>query len=948
MMSPTSRRLPILRTSGSLFILSGLLLGGVPESPAFGARANARPAPAPQPAPQPAARQDEPTPARPRPIAQPVDNVQEVEGEDEAPDMDVEGDAIANDDEADDRPAATTPRERRPRNPVEASRRPIIKGPIDRLGFSDVSVDSFIDFIRDCTGKTVVTKPNNIKNTKLTVFREGPLTTDEALDILYEVFRINKIGVVETESMVVIDQITEIPTLGRAFLGPEVDVTAYSDDGNFYDKVFQLEIADAEIVVDLLADAMNDYTPQPVADPNTNQIIVYRSDISLLKRLQAIIDSVDKPPQAKVNKETFRIVYADAQAIADNLRDIFEDAATGNRAGVRPGGSNQNQGGRRGGPAQPSGGGESAVGVSEQLRITVLPAINTITVSAEPEIMEEIRAQIHEWDQPRAKEIVKIYTLNYADPLIMRDTLQAMLQGGTTSRAGGGGRSGGRAAGGGTIPGGAGDGSADVAVRDLYKIEAYADARQLVVISKTPENLDWLDQLVAQIDQPSPIAKPELVLLKYADAVEIAEQLNALLAPAGTDVSIAGQETGLTRDEIGRNTLVGGEGGGSDGRSDTGGADGGAGGSGNEINFPWASGRADGGEVTPESPMIGKTRIVPIIRQNALSILAAPEYRKALKEIIESMDRPGRQVLIAATIAQVELRDEFAWGIRVGNDNISPALSDNLITGSASSENSKDGFISGFTTSVLNVNFDVNATLQALDQKTDVKIVQQPKIFTADNQEAVFLQGQDVPFVSNSQFTDEGTQNTTTDYVFVGVTLNVRPRITAEKDVSIELALELSSVVPGQTLFGAAILDRRRTETRAVIKNGQTIVVSGIRTENESDVTRRVPVLGEIPLIGALFTSTDKASVATELIAFITPIVVDNPSENYENFNAEGLERRDIMNRPLKELKEDKSLNRMTPFENRQLDDINAEREAKGLPANEPVSPTDTAPRGEL
>ena len=133
------------------------------------------------------------------------------------------------------------------------------------------------------------------------------------------------------------------------------------------------------------------------------------------------------------------------------------------------------------------------------------------------------------------------------------------------------------------------------------------------------------------------------------------------------------------------------------------------------------------------------------------------------------------------------------------------------------------------------------------------------------------------------------------------VVLNVRPRITAEKDVDMEIYLELSSIVPGQTLFGGFIVDRRETTTQVIVSNGQTIVLSGILRDEESEIRRKIPILGDIPLLGLLFQSREDTTTKTELIAFITPVVVDNPSENNSNFNAMERRRLELLTRPLRE-----------------------------------------------
>ncbi len=248
--------------------------------------------------------------------------------------------------------------------------------------------------------------------------------------------------------------------------------------------------------------------------------------------------------------------------------------------------------------------------------------------------------------------------------------------------------------------------------------------------------------------------------------------------------------------------------------------------------------------------------------------------------------------MISAIIAEVELNDDFALGLRVSGASIPLTNIDNSVVGSISGNATKNNAYGDvFDVGILDINFSANWALQALDQRTNVKIMQEPRVFTADNQEAVFFDGQDIPFVTDSFSNNTGGLTQGFEYRQVGVVLNVRPRITAERDVDLEIYLELSSIVPGQTLFGGAIVDRRSTTTQIVVKNGQTVVLSGILRDAESEIVRKVPLLGDLPILGALFTSTEKQNTTTELVAFLTPIVVDNPSDNDSNFNKEERER---------------------------------------------------------
>ncbi len=165
--------------------------------------------------------------------------------------------------------------------------------------------------------------------------------------------------------------------------------------------------------------------------------------------------------------------------------------------------------------------------------------------------------------------------------------------------------------------------------------------------------------------------------------------------------------------------------------------------------------------------------------------------------------------------------------------------------------------------------------IQALRQQAEVRVLQQPSVFTADNEEASFFEGQDIPVLTQAQTTAQGTVNESVQYQSVGIVLNVRPRITVQGGVDLEINLEISNVVPGQTEFSSPIFDRRETATHVIVDDGQTVVLSGILRELESRVERGVPLLKDIPLLGEVFKHRENTTIQTELLMFITPEVIE-------------------------------------------------------------------------
>ncbi len=788
------------------------------------------------------------------------------------------------------------------------------------LAFNDISVEDTIPFIMQATGKVVM--PINIvtlRAKKITLVNTQPIDRMEALDRLFEAFLLNDVGVIEDEDRVIIALRSEMPRLDPPVIGPDEDISQRTDRGTMIQKIFAVKNVEAQSIADQISEPLPDHATIAV-DANSNSIIV-RGHVELCQRLGKLIRELDHT-YVKIKTQTFRLAHADANEVAQNILDLFEQANV-------QGGTQRPQQAQRGAtPAQrqrqraaaaqgqgaqprPVAEGEGGLPSAVELRTTVNVQQNTVTVSGDPAAVDEIARLIEEeWDKPRPETTKKIYHLQYTDPIKMRDMLQEMLTGG-----GSGISRGGRSARPGAAAGGGAGQRADVTevIGGIYQIQAYPDSNSLVVICKTQEAFGFLDSLISALDQPLAPLTPLVVALKHANAEEVADQVNAIFAPPGARVDIARQQRGLEGFDFAgpaggggtSGTTGGGASGGASGRE---GGAGGGGGAAGMMTFPWQQARGDEDQ-TPESALIGKVRVVPVHRQNAVMILATPEYRDAMRAFITNLDKPGRQVLIAAVIAEVELTDQLALGVRFSDLPIPTSAIDNRWGFQSDFEGTANNvFGSLFDVSTLSINSNLNVVLQALASNTKVRVLQEPSVFTSDNQEASFFQGQDVPILESTQTSSEGTsQSNSITYQSVGIGLNVRPRITPAGDVGLEINLEISNInaAASAALGGSAInsptFDRRETTTEVIVKDGQTIVISGILRDEESRVKRKVPLLGDIPLVGQLFTSYDNQDRRTELLAFITPLVVDNPSDNDDNYNEVARNRLLEISKPLKE-----------------------------------------------
>ncbi|MDP7005367.1 MAG: secretin N-terminal domain-containing protein [Phycisphaerales bacterium] len=744
-----------------------------------------------------------------------------------------------------------------------------IKGGLVILSFDDVTIEETLGFIAQTTGKVVI--PVNaaaLKSKKITLHNDEPVDRGIALDLLFQAFRLNDVGVIERNDIIIIgtlqdmlDDIGDIPVIGV-----DEDVMNRQDRGTLVIKVYSVEKTEANVIGDNISEMFPDYGSLTVY-PESNQIVLL-GDIGLCQQVQQLINQLDRIWRSGKLK-TFRLKYADASEISSNILDLFEES--GSTSTVR---SNQNRNQRS--RTTPTTTNTEEV----ELRLTVNMQQNSVTVQAEPEIMDDIEELIiTEWDLPRPTETSKMYVLKYSDPIKIRNLLQEILGDGST---GGGGSS---------RPGQNQRADVTQSISGVYRFEAYPDKNALLVLSKTEESFSFLDAMIESLDQPSDVGLPIVVELKHANAVALSEELNALLAPPGVSATIPRPDSGLSGEGFSE------EGESASGSSETGG----------QLSFPWQQGgTANSDDQSPESSLISKIRIVPIVRQNAITVLAPPAYLQSIIEVIEKFDRATRQVMISATIAAVTLTDDLELGLRWGS-NLA-ATGDNSVGLNGSLAGTIDNVLSGLFedngaifTLGSNTN-NVGMIIDLLNQLTNVRIIQQPRTFTSDNQESVFFNGSEVPIRTTSTLLSGGETQTGIEYRDVGVMLNVRPRITTHGNIDLTINVELSEQSGASAdIDNNPIFSRRQVRSQVQLKNGQTVLIGGLLKESESKVKRKVPLLGDIPLIGGLFSSVDDTTVREELLVFITPIIVEDLEDNDSNYNVKYLERLEEISMPLDE-----------------------------------------------
>ena len=275
----------------------------------------------------------------------------------------------------------------------------------------------------------------------------------------------------------------------------------------------------------------------------------------------------------------------------------------------------------------------------------------------------------------------------------------------------------------------------------------------------------------------------------------------------------------------------------------------------------------------------GGISVIADERTNSLVFLASAAEFEMIEAALERLDITPLQVLIEATIAEVQLNDKLEYGLQwfFGNNDVAGTFS---TTDSGAVLPSFPGFNFIVDTS------NVRAVLNALTEITDVRIISAPQVMVLDNQSARLQVGDEVPVA-----TQAAVSVTDPDAPIVnsieqrdsGVILEVTPRINASGLVTLDVTQEISIVEETTTSsINSPTFRQRKIDTTVAVNSGNTVALGGLIQEITEDRTSGIPLLSEIPVLGNLFKTEAESTVRTELLVLITPKVVRNSMEAKE------------------------------------------------------------------
>jgi general secretion pathway protein D len=460
--------------------------------------------------------------------------------------------------------------------------------------------------------------------------------------------------------------------------------------------------------------------------------------------------------------------------------------------------------------------------------ISVLPNSNTLVITDYADNVRRLNAIISAADQPGANDTALI-RLSHVSAVDVAQSLGRLMSDGAPAAGG--------------QPGAAG-GSRLTIVPDVR-------SNSLLVRSDNPARIQMLRGLVAGLDVPGAAGgNIHVVYLRNAEAAKLAETLRGILsgeAPAAASSGTTAASAAVT---------------------------------------------------TPVSGAAGGSMILADSTTNSLVISAPDVTYNALRAVIDKLDARRAQVFVEALIVEVTADKAAEFGIQwqdlrnindsgtnfIGGTNFgAPGTGTNIIDGAINLGTLGQGLNVGVVSGTIEIPglglvTNLGMLARALESDVNANILSTPNLVTMDNEEAKIVIGQNVPFITGS-YAQTGTTTTASPFQTierqdVGLTLKVRPQVSEGGSVKLQIYQEISSLRESTGAAADVITDKRSIDSTVLVDDGRIIVLGGLIQDSMQDGLQKVPLLGDIPVLGHFFKYEKRKRVKTNLMVFLRPHVL--------------------------------------------------------------------------
>jgi general secretion pathway protein D len=290
----------------------------------------------------------------------------------------------------------------------------------------------------------------------------------------------------------------------------------------------------------------------------------------------------------------------------------------------------------------------------------------------------------------------------------------------------------------------------------------------------------------------------------------------------------------------------------------------------NGIGAASTSPQAVGSVAGKSAAFTGETTIVPDAGTNSLLVRANANDFELIQAAVKQLDVRPLQVLIEVVIAELSTNANWSFGVTTTAPQQTVKGTSTSLGGSVAGLGSGD-----FALNIMQLGgFQLTAELNLAASKGEARILERPVVLAQNNQEAEILVGSQQPFIQVQQ-TQVGAvaQNQVVQYQDVGTKLTVKPTISADGYIQLDVTQEVSEATT-QVQFNAPVISTRSVKTRLMARDSQTVVLGGLSDREKDKNSQGIPILSALPLIGGLFGQTSRTTSDTEFFLFLTPRII--------------------------------------------------------------------------
>jgi general secretion pathway protein D len=585
------------------------------------------------------------------------------------------------------------------------------------------------------------------------------------------------------------------------------------------------------------------------ADERSNAVVV-RGPAEALRIVAGVIAGLDDSTATIAGVRVYQLRYADALNVAQVVNQLFGQ----NRASA---GSQQNSLAvfmRRGGmPAMDSQ--QNGTGPALQVTAAADSRTNSVVITGPDAVLDVVEDTVKKLDAqiPNVAN-VQVFHLQYADATNTSTLINEVFGTNRSSASRSSGRNGqqnqgvvfgigGRGGMGGQQA--AGNQQTPNAGSDATVVSSADTRTNSVVVSGPPETLTIITNIISDLDQnPEQERRIFVYALKNAVASNLMTVLNALFTQMRT---LNQQGTSGTR------------------TSAQGGTQRNAGAGAAPTAVSTSEGSVNNNDLSDETYFQADTTT------NSLLILTSTKNYGRVKPIIDDLDKPVGQVLIKVLFAEITHSDTIDLGTEFSMVNLRDSggsTTTNTIFGNPGA---------GFSLNVIEGDLDI--TLSALQKVGRLNVLSRPYVLTSNNQAATMSVAQEVPIPTGSTTVAGQTQTTVEYRNDIGIVLTVTPQVNPDGLVNMTINPKITTIgadkVKVSETLDALTFATRSATTKVAVHDGQTIVIGGLIEDQVTDTISKVPLLGDVPILGVLFSRTIHDKAKTELLIFLTPLVAD-------------------------------------------------------------------------